>query len=146
MEHRLWSSPERGHRKETIKKKKTCVLNILTSGLNQIKWNLWSTLFPECVITSMDILTRTWSPCCSGTSLPHYQVTTCLPQSWAAEGCPAQEPERVEEDSARQPLGRCVSLYGSLKTSSALAPLGNEGSFCDERCGSWSAWCFIELV
>lgn len=76
MEHHLWSSPERGHLKETIKKKKTCVLNILTSGLNQIKWNLWNILFHECVIISMDILTLTWSPCCSGTSLPLYQVTT----------------------------------------------------------------------
>ena len=93
MEHHQWSSPERGHQKETIKKKKTCVLNILTSGLNQIKWNLWNTLFHECVITSMDILTLTWSPCCSGTLLPLYQVTMFVcKKCWKVEECPSQEP------------------------------------------------------
>lgn len=90
MERHLWSSPERGHQKETIKKKKTCVLNTLTSGLNPIKWSLWSTLFPECVITSMDILTRTWSPCCSGTSLPRYQVTPVFPEAELGKKAPPQ--------------------------------------------------------
>lgn len=79
MEHRLWSSPERGRRKETTRRKRTCALSTLTSGLNQIRWSSWSTSFPGCVTTSMDILTRTWSPCCSGTSLPLYQVTPPSP-------------------------------------------------------------------
>lgn len=33
-----------------------------------------------------------------------------------------------------------------LKASSDLASLGNEGSVCDEWCGSWSTVCFLELV
>lgn len=153
MEHRLWSSPERGHQKETIKKKKTCVLNILTSGRNRIKWNLWSTWFPECVITSMDILTPTWSPCCSGTSLPLYQVTLPVfpvegrqPRGLgsSAEASVGREDERGQCEAAL--LGPLCFPLWHLKTSSDLASLGNEGSVCDEWCGSWSTVCFLELV